>query len=132
MNLIVCLDNGGGMAFCSRRQSRDSVLCRNIIGLTNGKTLFVSPYTAGLFENGFTADSNFLKTAGKGDFCFTELDNPAPFADKIENIIVYRWNRDYPADLYFPQSLLKSRKLLEKTDFAGSSHEKITREVYVK
>ena len=131
MNLIVCLDNSGGMAFCSRRQSRDRVLCRDIIESTNGKKLFVSPYTAELFDGGFTADIDFLKAADKEDFCFTELDDPAPFADKIGNIIVYRWNRNYPADLYFPQSLLKSRKLFEKVDFVGSSHKKITREVYV-
>ena len=51
--------------------------------------------------------------------------------DKITEIIVYRWNRDYPADLFLDIDL-KDWELAETAEFAGNSHEKITREVYRK
>ena len=40
-------------------------------------------------------------------------------------------NRDYPADMYFKMDL-GSWKLAETQEYAGSSHEKITEERYVR
>ena len=49
--------------------------------------------------------------------------------DRIEKVILFKWNRNYPADTFF--SLDLSGYTLEKTeDFAGNSHEKITKEIY--
>jgi len=45
-----------------------------------------------------------------------------------EGLILYRWNRTYPADLYFTLSL-EGWTLERREEFAGSSHEKITKEV---
>ena len=51
----------------------------------------------------------------------------------IEKIILYRWNRKYPADFRFDINLEDSEwKLAETREFTGSSHEKITEEVYVR
>ena len=50
---------------------------------------------------------------------------------EMQKIILYRWNRVYPADLYFDIDL-KNWHLKESNDFAGSSHDKITEEIYVK
>ena len=50
---------------------------------------------------------------------------------EMQKIILYRWNRVYPADLYFDIDL-KNWHIKESNDFAGSSHDKITEEVYVK
>ena len=51
--------------------------------------------------------------------------------ERIEEIYLYRWNRDYPADVYFPVDL-SMWKCVETKEFAGSSHEKITRERYTR
>lgn len=44
----------------------------------------------------FTAQE--LQAAGDGDFAFCEFADPAAYKDKIEELIVYNWNRHYPAD----------------------------------
>ena len=51
--------------------------------------------------------------------------------ERIGEIYLYRWNRDYPADVYFPVDL-SVWKCVETKEFAGSSHEKITRERYTR
>ena len=53
-----------------------------------------------------------------------------PALEQAQKIIVYRFDRTYPADvrLEIPQSF----SLTEYLDFPGFSHDKITREVYVK
>ena len=47
-------------------------------------------------------------------------------ADKI---VLYRWNRRYPADRYFPVNL-NEWTLISSEEFAGKSHEKVTKEVW--
>ncbi|MFR4122966.1 MAG: hypothetical protein ACLT0W_12285 [Clostridium sp.] len=44
-------------------------------------------------------------------------------------MILYKWNRVYPADQYFAMDL-SGWKLVETVEFPGSSHEKITEERY--
>ena len=51
--------------------------------------------------------------------------------ERIGEIYLYRWNRDYPAEVYFPVDL-SVWKCMETKEFAGSSHEKITRERYTR
>lgn len=46
-----------------------------------------------------------------------------------EELVLYRWNRSYPGDVTFPWPLT-GWKLVETADFPGTSHEKITEEVY--
>ena len=47
----------------------------------------------------------------------------------MEGVILYRWNRTYPADLRLTLSL-EGWSLERREIFAGSSHEKIIKEVY--
>ena len=54
-------------------------------------------------------------------------------ADHAEELLLYRWNRLYPADLTLNGTPVQwGYRLQDATDFAGTSHEKITRERYVK
>ena len=70
-----------------------------------------------------------MKQAGSGDFCLMEAEDPAGYSAAIEELILFSWNRDYPADLFFKVDLSKWR-LEERKEFSGYSHEKITREIY--
>ena len=45
MKAIVCLDDNEGMTFAGRRQSRDRVVCADILFLTRGKKLFMNAYS---------------------------------------------------------------------------------------
>lgn len=129
MILIVCVDNKNGMMFNNRRQSRDRILIERIKSITAGKKLWMNAYSAPLFDGGICIDEDFQNKAAEGEFCFTE--NEKPLADKIERIILYKWNRDYPADMYFDLDL-SGWRLIASKDFKGYSHEKITEEIYVK
>lgn len=133
MNAIICLDEKNGMMFNKRRQSRDSVLNEKVLELAAGKRLLMNGYSAKLFgENGnITVAENFSEIARDGDFCF--IENGIETLADVENLYVFLWNRHYPADLYFDHDLEKEGfVLVSSREFAGSSHEKITLNVFRK
>ena len=71
--------------------------------------------------------------AKEGDICFFELEHITEHAHKAQGYIIYRWNRKYPSDKKFPFDLSKKGfALCQSFDFCGSSHEKITEEVWNK
>ena len=130
MHVIVCADDKLGMCFAGRRQSQDRLLREDLLALTKGVPLWMEPYSAkqfaGIFEN-FRIAEDFTRKALPGEYCFCERQLPET---GVESVILYRWNRHYPADTVFPRQWLQSRTLQESREFAGSSHETITREVY--
>ena len=66
MQVIVCVDDGMGMLFNHRRQSRDRVLIQRILEITKGKQIFMNTYSAELFEGNenICIDDDFLKMQG--------------------------------------------------------------------
>lgn len=138
MTVIICLDDKGGMLFNKRRQSRDCAVTRDILGTVGDKRLLISDYSKELFEAESEASSriivskDFIFDAERDDFCFVEDRDIVPFLDRIEKIIIYRWNRIYPSDFLFDVSLLENFRLKSTEDFKGNSHERITKEEYVR
>ena len=131
MNIIICVDDNNGLLFNRRRQSRDKALCERAVALSSQSTLWMNEYSSSLFSaESVKVDSDFLEKAGEGDYCFIENVDFTPYLNKIERIIIYRWNRAYPSDTVFDDSVLTSRMLIKSADFAGFSHEKITEEIY--
>lgn len=133
MICIVCVDTSNGMMFNHRRQSRDSAVVADVIAMAGESGLSMNGYSAKLFADSgcnINISENFLDEAAD-EYCFVEDRELAPYKDKIEKIIVYKWNRDYPSDFDLDLDL-SEWTVLEKSSFAGSSHEEITKEVYVK
>ena len=133
MKLIFCTDNKRGMMFNKRRQSQDRILRARMLELARDARLLMSPYSAKQFshDDPIIADPNFADIAGESDYCFIEDTDVS--LDNCSEIVIYLWNRDYPADKFLsfdPVSL--GFRLVSETDFAGSSHEKITEKIYVK
>jgi len=139
MNIVVCIDDDGGMLFNKRRQSRDRILIEDLTSVVqeSGDQLWIAPFSEKLFSGVkevrpfITVDENFLAKASETDFCFVENVPLQQYEDNIESLIIYRWNRKYPADTYLDIDLSKWQ-MEEAKEFPGSSHEKITREVYRK
>ena len=133
MNLIVCLDDKNGMAFNGRRQSRDRLLTEDLLQTVGESCLWMAPESAELFpelpEN-VRVDADYMNRASGGEYCFCEDERVLARCDCAGSIIVYRWNRVYPADLRFPGEELAKRERRVEREFAGYSHEKITRERY--
>lgn len=137
MKIIVCVDDNNGMMFNKRRQSRDRVLIQDIIANLDGSNLLIAPYSEKLFEDSdidaFFISDFILDEAEPDDFCFIENKALKKYASKINELIIYHWNRKYPADTYLdidPTSL--GMKLITTTEFVGSSHDKLTKELYRK
>ncbi len=132
MAVFVCLDDNNGMVFNNRRQSRDSKVIEQIKIMTEGRKLYLDSYSAKLFDDvEVIVDENFLDLASEEDFCFVEKAYLKEYDEKINTLVVFRWNRIYPSDKKLDISF-EDRKLKESFDFAGTSHEKITCEVWVR
>ena len=134
MHLITCLDDNNGMMFNKRRQSQDFLVREDILNNLQNSKLWMNSYSAGQFKY-FSADSisiddNFMSKALERDYCFAENISLAPYLNDINSLILYYWNRKYPADRYFDIDL-SDWELKNTTEFAGNSHEKITKKIYL-
>ena len=134
MKVIVCVDDNNGMMFNNRRQSRDRILIEDVVTNIVGGKLLMAPYSEPLFKDSnvdICLSESLLDEAAPEDLCFIEDKALLPYSDRIDELIIYRWNRTYPADMHLdidPAAL--SMKLVSTTEFSGSSHEKITKELY--
>ena len=133
MIVIVCLDDKKGMIFNHRRQSRDQAVTDRIQKICTGKKLWMNPYSDQLYGSlegtDIVVENDFLSLAGSGEICLVESDSLIPSIEKIEQIIVYWWNQTYPADVYLDLDLSQWERR-ERNEFSGTSHEKITEEIY--
>lgn len=139
MILIVVVDDNNGMMFNKRRQSQDRVLRDHIRKLCAKSCLWVNHYTEKQFmqdDDGMEqihVDDAFLDEASPGEYCFVENVSTAPYEKYVEQIILFKWNRRYPGDFYFDIDLNNGVwKLASVEEFSGSSHEKITMELYTR
>lgn len=134
MKIIVCVDDKGGVMFNHRRQSQDRVLREHILEMASGQTLWMNSYSAKMFGNlpSIAVAEDFLDRADEDDFCFVENIPITGYEYAAKEIILFRWNRTYPADSYFNFPAEPEYKLTETCDFTGFSHEKITKEVYTR
>ena len=134
MRIIVCLDDQNGMFFGTRRQSKDCILRQDILKMTEDAVLWMNAYSAGQFTEEapqLRIDEDFLEKAAPDDWCFVENVSVGQVAESVNQVVIYRWNRKYPATVKFPGELFQNRwKLTERRDFPGFSHETITKEVY--
>ena len=133
MHTIICLDDDNGMLFHDRRQSQDVKLRADVLERLGERMLWMNAYSARQFADAEDArihiSDSFLEEAGKDDFCFVENRPLLPYEAQIQEVICYRWNRRYPSDVKLDLSL-EGWNVMEETEFAGKSHERITRTVY--
>lgn len=133
MILVACVEDRFGMLFHDRRVSSDHVVSERIKDLAADTRLWVDPYTAKLFDGKGVCISNApAQDAQIGEVFFAERSDFSKLAEKIERIVLYKWNRKYPYDRQFPLELLQEFHLLAREDFPGNSHETVTQEVYVR
>lgn len=131
MKIAICVDKSGGILFGGKRLSQDSILRNKLIELAGEGKLLMNEYSAKQFDSNekLQVSEDFLLSAGENDICFIE-NTDVPIND-VSVIYLFNWNRDYPADAYFEFEPKKSNfKRIKKEDFVGSSHKKITLEVY--
>ena len=134
MILAACVDGRNGMAFNHRRQSRDRLVRWDLLKEAGRAALWMDGASACQFTDiqreRLRVDEGFLDKAGPGDFCFVEDRSVKDYVNSVEPVILYRWDRAYPADLFWDLSL-EGWTLERREEFPGYSHKIITKEVYV-
>jgi hypothetical protein len=130
MKLIVCVAENGGIAFNHRRQSRDEQVCKDMVELAEGR-LCASAYSVPLFA-GIDAVQICEDVSGLQDqYYFAERKMPEIKAADISEVVLYRWNREYPSDTFFDLDLSEYR-LKDTREFSGKSHDCIRREIWTR
>ena len=127
MILSLCVDDRMGLMFQGRRLSKDVLLREKLMELSGGM-LRMSSYSAKQFDMPVYSSADYLSGASENDWCFAENDDYLAASERINKIVLFRWNRSYPADLYF--AFPGEWSLIHTEEFPGKSHERITMEVY--
>lgn len=136
MKILTVVDDKNGMMFHQRRQSQDRNLRKEVLAVCKGQKLWMNEYSAKQFSTEaemvrITVVENFLELAAEGEYCFVEDQTLAPYQKKIEEVILFHWNRSYPADRYLDLDLTKDCwKRIEQWEIEGFSHDRITIERY--
>lgn len=134
MTLIFCADDRGGLTFAGRRQSGDGAVRADLLREAQGKRLWMEPYSLSQFS---PAERSAIQTAQPlplppppESVYFLERSHPGPYLAQAERLVVYRWNRLYPAQtrITLPP---EGWRLHSRTDFPGLAHKTITKEVYL-
>ena len=132
VTLYICLDDRKGLLFNKRRQSRDIRILEDMAASVSGELLL------GACSEKLVRDANIPcrvvteEEVSDGHY-FAEAVPSDALLEQTSNLVIYRWNRQYPADVRWdvsPEALGFERK--ETTEFPGKSHEKITKEVYTR
>lgn len=133
MRAAFCIDDMGGILFGGRRVSADSAVFDDLKTLYT-KKLYVTPFSVGLMQRygiEYVSADNIFDAAEDDDMIFAENISLATHLKDLSEIIVYRWNRRYPSD--FKTDIDFSALILtDSRDFKGTSHDKITRNIYKK
>lgn len=154
MKLILCADQKNGLLFNRRRQSQDRELRKRILSIIGDEKLYLSAYSAGQFTETQWMDRLVIceepKAAAEAGaawyFAEGQSLKGATEARAADAVILYRWDRVYPADTYLDLALPRPEdgaahdfaegavrwRLAGAEEFAGYSHEKITEETYIR
>ena len=128
MIAIVCLDENNGMFFNERRQSKDRYVIRDIVHMVENNTLYINEYSKELFETtpaNIQISEDYFNQVSDNEYCF--IENQIVDILKAKKVVVYRWDKVYPADYKLP---LRQYNLVSTLEFQGYSHDKIVKEVY--
>ena len=116
--------------FNGRRQSRDRLVIEDILRNLNGNKLYIKDYSIPLFKDNEYTIFKDDTVISDNDFLFLENCDTASLGDSVTEIIIYRWNKNYPYDMTLDINL-SQWKLSTSEEFNGSSHH-ITKEIYTK
>ncbi len=133
ITVILATDERGGMIFNKRRVSRDRILIADLMNGTD-KKVYINEYSKILFEEyseRVAVCENALSEAPEGSVCFIEFPPIKPYLADISRLIIYNWNRRYPFDMSLDVSpVSEGFRSVSVSELEGSSHEKITKEIF--
>lgn len=132
MTLIICVDNNGGILFNNKRQSKDRILRKYLLDIVEKENSYIamSPYTYSQFKDNERKEIIDVKDAFSFDEDYIFLEQSISISwEKVNNLILCCWNRDYPADEYFNLPI-GVECVLRKTEEIESDSHTLTIETY--
>ncbi len=150
MKLILCTDERLGYSFNHRRQSSDLEMRRDMVRRLGSAAdnIYVNIYTErSLLRDGFFSEEEairrrkapaksgrkFLEKAIRNDgWAFVENVDLKGCWHSIDEILLYIWDKRYPAEYELPAGMLESFIMVGQTQFSGHSHEVIRLEHYMR
>ena len=130
MTVYLCLDDRGGLLFNGRRLSRDAAVLSDMAA---EGTLTADAFSEKLLSSAGIPHVPAGEILPEDCRFFLENRKPETVLPLAEKVVIYRWNRHYPSDVRWEGTPADYGFLLSETsEFPGKSHEKITKEVYVK
>ncbi len=117
MKAILCADPKNGLLFNRRRQSQDRELRKHILSIIGDEKLYVSAYSAGQFTESSWKDRLLIcedpaeAAAAGAAFYFAEGQPLRAAAEEgqLDAVILFRWDKVYPADTYLDLPLTEER-----------------------
>ncbi len=134
MKLIVCVDDNLGISFFGKRQSMDEIQRKDVFETVKNNKVYLSQYSYDLYKD-LNLDVKIVSGDEENNFdgyFIYEGEFLESFIDYIDEIICYNWNRNYPFDETFDELKKDIWKEIERLEFVGKSHEKITKIRYVR
>ena len=128
MTIYVCLDDRNGMLFNKRRQSRDIKVLEDIRESVPD-VLTIDPFSEKLIQEAEIPYVLAPEELPEDAHFFAEARDLSDLLPRASKLVIYRWNRHYPADVRF-EGDLSAFRLESREEFPGKSHEIITKEVY--
>lgn len=125
--VCICLDDRGGMTFLGKRQSRDRILLDEMF--SSFGEVYVTDFSVPILTEHvgeYTVVKDLFADSPEGAVLFNENLGLKDHLEDIETIVLYKWHRKYPYDQQIDISFDEWRTT-KKTEFVGSSHEKITK-----
>ncbi|MCD7950260.1 MAG: hypothetical protein LUG12_08390 [Erysipelotrichaceae bacterium] len=124
MKVIAAVDNRNGLMFNHRRLSQDIEMRKD---MKMYEPIYMNDYSYSLYNDCVECivDEYFLDN---DDYNLIENVSVKDYQNNIDEIILYKWNRNYPADFYLDIDLTLF-SLIETIEFEGKSHH-LTKEIY--
>lgn len=132
MTVYLCLDDRGGLLFNGRRLSRDAILLADMAAMVP-EALTIDPFSEKLIAAAGIPFALAGDEIPEDAHFFLENRDPEAVLPMAQGLVIYRWNRHYPSDVRWEGNPAEyGFTLSETTEFPGKSHERITKEVYIK
>lgn len=132
MTVIICVDNNGGILFNGKRQSKDRALRKYLLDIVEKEKcrIAMSSYTYSQFKEDERKEIIDVKERFSFDEDYIFFEQAIPISwEKVNNLILCCWNRDYPADEYFNLPI-GVECILQKTEEIVSDSHTLTIETY--
>ena len=81
-------------------------------------------------KHNIVVDREYISKAEDEDYCFIEDLDLRDYNITVSEIIIYRWDKQYPADMHF-EVKFDGYVCKNREEIKGFSHEKIIKEIYV-